>query len=112
MERIVGDGYNEEKRAVIESIQWEVARRALQLGVDVILEFGFWSKKERDDFKAEAKSIGATTKLYFLDVPRHELLRRLQERNKNLPPHTFHIKETDLGEWIKQFETPSADELR
>ena len=96
MERIVGDGYNDEKRTVIETIQWEIAQQALRLGIDVILESGFWSRKERDDLRIQAKSIGANTKLYFLDVSRDELLRRLRERNKNLPPNTFHVKESDL----------------
>lgn len=111
MERIVGDGYNDEKRTVIETIQWEIAQQALRLGIDVILESGFWSRKERDDLRIQAKSIGANTKLYFLDVSRDELLRRLRERNKNLPPNTFHVKESDLDEWIKHFEAPIPEEL-
>jgi predicted kinase len=69
MERIVGDGFNDEKKDVIEQIQAEVARRVLELGIDVILDFGVWSRKERDALRAEAKEVGAKTKLYFLDVP-------------------------------------------
>lgn len=61
MARIVGDGYNEEKRAVIEAVQWEIAQRALRLGIDVILESGFWSRKEREEFRAKAKELGAAT---------------------------------------------------
>ena len=111
MMRIVGDGYNEDKRAVIESIQWEIAQQALCLGIDVILESGFWSRKERDEFRDRAKELGVTTKLYFLDVPRDELWRRLQKRNAELPPDTFHVKESDLDKWVTQFEAPTSDEL-
>lgn len=111
MARIVGDGHNEEKRAVIETIQWEIAEQALRLGIDVILESGFWSRRERDEFRAKARTLGATTKLYFLDVPRDELLRRLEKRNEQLPPDTFHVKESDLDQWITQFEAPTPDEL-
>ena len=28
---------------------WDVAARTLELGQDVILDFGFWSRKSRDD---------------------------------------------------------------
>jgi predicted kinase len=112
MDRIVGDGYNEEKRAVVQAIQWEIAQQALRLGVDVILENGFWTRTERDGFKATAATLGATTKLYFLDVPRDELVRRLKQRNENLPPHTFPVKESDLDHWITQFEAPMEDELK
>jgi AAA domain len=41
MERLVGHGYDEEKRAAIEALQWDIAQRALSLGIDVILESGF-----------------------------------------------------------------------
>ncbi|MDP3947585.1 MAG: ATP-binding protein [bacterium] len=111
MARIVDDGNNEEKRAIIETIQWEIAEQALRLGIDVILESGFWSRKERDEFRTRARTLGATTKLYFLDVPRDELLRRLKKRNEQSPPHTFHVKESDLDQRITQFEAPTSDEL-
>ena len=32
------------------------------------MESGFWSSKERDEFRDRAKELGVTTKLYFLDV--------------------------------------------
>lgn len=111
MSRILEDGYDEEKRAVVESIQWEIAQRVLSLGVDVILENGFWSRKERDEFKAKAKELGADAKLYYMDVSKDELWKRLEKRNAVLPPHTFHVKESDLDEWIKSFEAPTAEEL-
>src|SRR6476469_7145718 len=40
-------------RSPVENIQWELAKRALVLGTNVILEFGFWSRQERDYFSAE-----------------------------------------------------------
>jgi len=111
MARIVGTGYDEEKRTIIETIQLEIAEQALRLGVDVILENGFWTRKERDRYRAMAKALGAKAKLYFLDVPRDELLRRLKRRNERLPPDTFHVQESDLDRWISQFEAPTAEEL-
>lgn len=111
MMRIVGNGYAEDKRAIIETIQWEIAQQVLRLGIDVILESGFWSRKERDAFRTKAKTLGATTKLHFLDVSRDELLSRLKKRNEDLPPHTFHIQESDLDQWFTKFEVPAPDEL-
>ena len=111
MERIVGDGFNDEKKDVIEQIQAEVARRVLELGLDVILDFGVWSRKERDALRAEAKAVGARTKLYFLDVPYEELLGRLEKRNAGLPPHTFHITKEHMDGWREYFEAPTPEEL-
>lgn len=111
MARIVGDGYNVEKRAMVETMQWEIAARALTLGIDVILENGFWTRRDRDDFRARASAVGANTKLYFLDVPRDELWKRLAQRNEESPPDTFRIEEAQLDEWLTWFEPPTADEL-
>ena len=46
-------------RDIVESIQWSFAKRLLALGVDVILENGFWSREERSRFRAEAEAVGA-----------------------------------------------------
>lgn len=111
MARIVGDGYDEAKRAAVEAVQWEIAARALSMGVDVVLENGFWSRDERDEFRARAAAAGAGTRLHFLDVPREELLRRLALRNATLPPDTFHVTEAQLDLWSTWFEPPTPDEL-
>ncbi len=111
MARIVGDGYDEEKRSVVEAVQWEIAARVLSLGVNVILEFGFWSRRERDDFRSRAAALGSETKLHFLDVPRDELLKRLAQRNAELPQYTFHVDAAQLDLWLNSFEAPTPDEL-
>lgn len=111
MARIVGDGYNEEKRAVVEAIQWEIAARVLRIGASVILDFGFWGRDERDDFRARATAVGARTKVHYLNVSRQELLNRLTKRNAELPPDTFKVDETQLDLWLSWFTPPTDDEL-
>jgi predicted kinase len=111
MARIVGDGHDRARRAAIEAVQWEIAQRVLSLGVDVILESGFWSRREREEARSTATALGADTKLIFLDSTRDELARRLAQRNKALPPETFHVDEAQLDEWMHWFEPPTADEL-
>lgn len=105
------NAYDETKRAVIEAIQWDVAARALSLGTNVILDFGFWSKQERDDMCRKASELGADTKVCFLDIPHEELLRRLRERNKALPHGVFHVSEEQLVLWSGWFEPPTEEEL-
>jgi len=57
--RIVGDGYDEAKRAAVEAVQWEIAARALTLGVNVILENGFWSRSQQDDFRSRSLKLNS-----------------------------------------------------
>ena len=48
--------------------------------------------------------------LFYLDVPRAELVRRLRARNDAMPPDTFRVDTDQLDEWMRSFEPPSADE--
>ncbi|MEN9936182.1 MAG: hypothetical protein RLZZ387_2761 [Chloroflexota bacterium] len=97
-------------RDPVESLQWDLARRVLALGRDVILENGFWSREERARYRAEAQALGARVELHYLAASREVLWERLARRNAQLPPGTFAVTETDLDTWAGWFEPPAADE--
>ena len=99
-------------RDPVEAALWELATRVLALGVDVILDFGFWSRVERDEFRSRATQLGARFEIHFTDASEELLLARLAERNAGLPPGTFHIDEARLRLWSSLFESPTEDELR
>jgi predicted kinase len=99
------------RHSLIESLLWEVASRALALGTNVILDFGFWAREEREDFRSRAKELGASSEVHFLDVPHDELLRRLAQRNAQLSKFSFRIPEEMMKPWIAFFQKPTPDEL-
>jgi predicted kinase len=111
MARIVGDGFDAAKRDAVEAVQWDIALRVLALGVNVVLENGFWSRAERVDLRARAHAIGAETRLLYLDTPHEELLRRLEARNAELPPDTFPVTAQQLELYSTWFEPPTPEEL-
>ena len=98
-------------RDPIEAIQWEVAAKSLALGVDVILDFGLWSRAERDEFRRRTESLGAEFVIVPLIVEREELWRRIQQRNANLQPGNFYNSEEELDGWFTVFESPTEEEL-
>ena len=98
-------------RTPVESIQWEVAKRALVLGFNVILEWGFWSREERTFYRTQAEALGALVELHYLEVSREELWARLSKRNANLPAGTFFVTREQLDLWATWFEPPTAAEL-
>lgn len=106
------DGHNKGKRKLVESIQWDVARQVLKLGVDVVLENGFWSKQEREQYRQQAAELGAETQLHFLDVPLEELKRRLVIRNANLPEGAFYIAPELIDRFALEFEAPTTEEMK
>jgi predicted kinase len=50
-------------------------------GVDVVLDFGFWSRGLRDEVRERARAIGAATRLYWLRCPDELALARCLQRN-------------------------------
>ena len=103
--------YHDERHSNIENIMWDVAKSALALGTSVILDFGFWAKVERDDFRQRAKALNANFNIHFMDVPKEELLARLKARNLKAGDEAFHIPPSYLEQWYKQFEAPTPEEL-
>jgi predicted kinase len=108
--QLEGDGHDGVLRDRIEKLQLDLALRALALGIDVVLDNGFWPRAERDMYRARAASVGAAAKLYFLDVPRDELKRRLVLRNQNPPPGSFVVNPDDVDTWWPLLERPTPDE--
>ncbi len=97
-------------RDPVEAVQWEVAARLLTLGVNVILENGFWSREERAAYRRRGEALGARVEMRFLELSRAALWTRLQKRNANLPPGTFAVTEEQLDEFIALWEPPSTEE--
>jgi predicted kinase len=100
-----------DKRDRIKEIQLALAMSLLSRGIDVVFDWGVWSRSERDFYRNVLAPIGATVQLIYLDVSIEELHRRIAVRNKNLPPDTFHIEPAELDQWATWFEPPDADEL-
>jgi predicted kinase len=102
---------HDDRHTFIEGMLWQVASRALELGTNVILDYGFWAREEREDFRLRAKRLGAASEVHFCDVPAAELLRRLAVRNSQPSQVSFHISEESMKAWIALFQRPTADEL-
>ena len=111
MSRIVRDGWDAERRVSVQDVQLEIALQVVRGGGDVVLDWGFFHRSERDACRAQAATLGVTTRTIYLDAPRDELVRRLAARNANLPPNTFAVDEVHLDACIGWLEPPTADEL-
>lgn len=102
--------YDEAARSHVEQLQWTLAQRLLASGVSVILENGFWSRAEREDYRSIADSLGVRTRLHYLAVPIEELERRIVARNTQMPAEAV-VEPRDLKVWLDVFEPPTDEEL-
>jgi predicted kinase len=105
------DKEHDARHEIIESLLWDIASRVLLLGVDVILDFGFWVRSQREDFRSRAKRLGVDFRIHFTPASEEVLLKRLAERNTLLPGGAFQIPEDSLRKWFLTFEPPSKEEL-
>ena len=98
-------------RGRVERLQWAIALRALELGCNVVLDWGVWAREERDHYRTRAQEVGARVVLCLLDPPVDELWDRLSRRNVNRPFGAFEIPKEALLRWTALFQRPTPDEL-
>lgn len=95
-----GDPAHDARHTAVEEIMWDVAERVLAMGGSVVLDFGFWSREERDDFRARARRLGVGFRLHFMDVPVPELFARMEARNRVRDGRTFFIPREEMEKYI------------
>src|SRR3981081_328861 len=57
------DLFDEATRAKTEAVQWQLAQDLLAWGLRVIIEWGLWSRSERDVLRVRARALGARVEL-------------------------------------------------
>ena len=77
----------------------------------VVLDFGLWSRAERDELRRRARALGVGVELHLLTAPVDELWRRIDERNAVPPWSAAPIARSVLDAWAAAFEAPDAAEL-
>ena len=85
MRRLYGDDPPAERfpdyAARVSNTMKSVWTRCLDLGTNVVLDFGFWSVAERAQARALVKSHGGEPLLYRLSCPDAVALARIAQRN-------------------------------
>jgi predicted kinase len=103
--------WDESTQVKIENELWRLAQDILNLGLSVVLDFGLWSRAERDGFRAAARDLGVAVELHYLDATSDELWRRIDARNAEPPWDNCPISRSHLDEWTAAFQAPDAVEL-
>lgn len=89
----------------------EVWSRCLELGLDVVLDFGFWYRQGRDATRAKIAALGAEARLYRLTCPEDEAWRRIEKRNADLQGSLLIVRNT-FEVFKERFEPLDPDEAR
>jgi predicted kinase len=86
MARLFGEdppaGMFQDRAAAILDIMQPIWVRCLSLGLDVVLDYGFWSRAERDRVRTAVRSAGAAPVLWAVSCSDDEARRRVAVRNE------------------------------
>lgn len=115
MQKLYGDDPPDELFASyskqVSDVMEEVWTRCLKIGADVILDYGFWSRSERDRVRALVADLGADCCLYNLACSDDEAWKRIEARNESLVSSLYIARNT--FEVLKaRFEPLDSDEAR
>jgi predicted kinase len=104
------DLWDTARRSAIERVQWSLAKRLLACGATVVIEWGLWTRRERDELRDQARSVGAAVELRFLDAPVDLLWERIRERGVEQWRGSAPITRDHLDQWDAELERPDAAE--
>jgi predicted kinase len=79
----------------------------LRAGVGVVVEFGSWTRTERESIRQIAVRTGAPAELHFMHASMEELVRRVRQRGGS---HAEFLVDKVLLEYSNRFECPTNDE--
>jgi predicted kinase len=96
---------------VIEGRLIEIGLRVLELGMNVVIDFGLWGRDERSALRQAAADVGAAAELRYFEVAPAEQSRRLDLRQAAEPHTTWHMSDEELAEWAAIISVPTPGEL-
>jgi predicted kinase len=96
---------------VIEGRLIDVGLRALELGSNVVIDYGLWSRDERSALRQAAADRGAMVELRYFELSPAEQRRRVDLRQAEAPHTTWPMSDEELTDWAARFEVPTPGEL-
>ena len=109
----LGDKHGETERRCLNFLFGQ-AVQLVEMGLDVVLDSGFWTKKSRAMARVYFSEKQIEIKTYYFKTPEDVRIERLQERNARLahsPKREFIVDAALLAKHDKKFEEPLSNEV-
>ncbi|MBB2899223.1 putative kinase [Kineococcus radiotolerans] len=108
---LFGQSQPEGRRDVLEGRLLWTALRAAERGLNVVVDFGLWSRDERTALRWLFSAVGADCRIEYLPLDHDTQWERIQQRFAHTPEQTFTISAEELLDWRARFQEPTTEEL-
>lgn len=96
-----------------EKVELTLRERLLKLikeGQNIVIDFSFWSKENRDFYKAMIEKAGGTVELVYMKASKEILRKRLDKRNLSLNANSpFIVTDEILEHHYEGFQEPCGE---
>ena len=87
----------------------------IESGINVVLDWGFWTKEDRFNISAYLKSQDVSYEWHYIDADDDIWNRNIEERNKRIEEGNggsdFYVDEGLLNKLLSMFEIPEKAEM-
>lgn len=97
----------DEKLTATKNLIYDINKQLLVKN-DVVLDFGFWTKNERDEVKSLFKN--SKVILVYLKLNNEEIFKQVENRNNNLKDNEYFMDRPTFDFLSAKFEEPTNDE--
>lgn len=97
-----------------ERYLFEKSLEIVGVGIDVILDWGFWQKCERDHAREFYRENGVEHEFHCIRITDEEWRRRLEKRNAAVlagETDAYYVDDGLAAKFSQMFEVPSDDEV-
>ena len=106
-----------------EHFFYNLAEQIIGNGGEVVIDFGYWLRKEREEAKQYFKKRGIAVELHYVNIAEDKRLEQLEYRNAMLIKDKYYPREEPWGERVYiigeelrkrldlKFEEPGLDEV-
>ena len=96
----------EEKLNKIKEHIYSICDKVL-VNNNVVLDFGFWTKKERDYVRERFSKFDVT--LIYIDLTDDEIWKQIEKRNKTLKDNEYYMDRATFDFLSSKFEKPTQE---
>ncbi len=114
---LFGQNSGENHDIYVECLETYLFKKSLEIietGINVILDWGFWMKEERDYAKSFYKSRNISSEFHYIDIDEEEWRKRINKRNASILAENADAYYVDDGlaqKCNEYFQVPETDEI-